>query len=57
MSVAAHLRRPDPPNEKSCPSLIRALAVETHEHWIEATRCLNIDALKEMRRERLRSAA
>lgn len=45
------------PNEKSCLRLIRALAVETHEHWIEATRYLNMDALKEMRRERLRSAA
>lgn len=37
--------------------LIRALAVENHEHWIEATRCWNMDALREMRRERLRSAA
>ena len=45
------------PNEKSCLRLIRALAVETHEHWIEATRYLNMDALKELRRERLRSAA
>ena len=45
------------PNEKSCLRLIRALAVETHEHWIEATRYLNMDALREMRRERLRSAA
>ena len=45
------------PNEKSCLRLIRALAVEIHEHWIEATRYLNMDALKELRRERLRSAA
>lgn len=45
------------PNEKSCLRLIRALAVETHEHWIEATRYLNMDALRELRRERLRSAA
>ncbi len=45
------------PNEKSCLRLIRALAVETHEHWIEATRYLNMEALRELRRERLRSAA
>jgi len=45
------------PNERSCLRLIRALAVEIHEHWIEATRYLNMDALRDLRRERLRSAA
>ncbi len=45
------------PNEKSCLRLIRALAVETHEHWIEATRYLSMEALGEMKKERMRSAA
>ncbi len=45
------------PNERSCLRLIRALAVETHEHWIEATRYLSMDALGEMKKERMRSAA
>jgi putative transposase len=45
------------PNEKSCLRLFRALAVETHEHWIEATRYLSMEALDEMRKERMRSMA
>ena len=45
------------PNEKSCLRLIRALAVEIHEHWIEATRYLSMEPLRELRKERLRSAA
>lgn len=45
------------PNEKSCLRLIRALAVEIHEHWIEATRYLSMDPLRELRKERLRNAA
>ena len=35
------------PNEASCLRLIRALAVEIHEDWIEATRYLNMDILEE----------
>jgi len=39
------------PNTNSCLRLIRALAVETHENWIEATRYLNMDFLKEHRKQ------
>lgn len=34
------------PNGASCLGLIRALAVETHEDWLEASRYLNMDFLK-----------
>jgi putative transposase len=44
------------PNEASCLRLIRALAVEIHENWIEATRYLNMDLLEEHKRELLRIA-
>jgi len=39
------------PNAESCLRLVRALAVESHENWIEATRYLNMDLLKEHRKE------
>ena len=39
------------PDANSCLRLIRALAVETHENWIEATRYLNMDFLKEDRKQ------
>ena len=39
------------PNPNSCLRLIRALAVEMHENWIEATRYLNMDFLKEHRKQ------
>jgi putative transposase len=42
------------PNEQSCLRLIRALAMETHENWIEATRYLNLDLLREHRKLALR---
>ncbi len=45
------------PNEASCLRLIRALAVEIHENWIEATRYLNMDFLEEHKRELLRVSA
>jgi putative transposase len=45
------------PNEASCLRLIRALAVEIHENWIEATRYLNMDLLEEHKRELLRKPA
>ena len=39
------------PNADSCLRLVRALAIESHENWIEATRYLNMDLLKEYRKE------
>jgi len=45
------------PNEASCLRLVRALAVETHENWIEATRYLNMELLEERKRELKRQAA
>ena len=45
------------PNEESCLRLIRALAVETHENWLEANRYLNMSDLKEMKKIELRQAA
>ena len=42
------------PNAESCLRLVRALAVETHENWIEATRYLNMDLFFEHRREQKR---
>ena len=45
------------PNAASCLRLIRALAVETHEGWLEASRYLNMDLLKEHKRLRLSLAA
>ena len=43
------------PNEASCLRLVRALAVETHENWIEATRYLNMELLEERKRELISS--
>lgn len=40
------------PNGASCLRLIRALAVEMHENWIEATRYLNMDLLRQQQKER-----
>ena len=45
------------PNEDSCLRLVRALATEMHENWIEATRYLNMDLLKEHRKEMLHKNA
>jgi len=45
------------PNEDSCLRLIRSLAVETHENWLEANRYLNMNDLKEMKKAALRHAA
>ena len=45
------------PNTAACLRLIRALAVETHENWIEATRYLNMEYLKEHKKEQMRQAA
>lgn len=43
------------PNAASCLGLIRALAVETHENWPEATRSLNMAHLAEHKKELLRA--
>jgi len=42
------------PNAESCLRLIRAMAVETHEGWLEASRYLNMGLLKELKKEQLR---
>ena len=39
------------PNAASCLRLIRALTTETHENWIEAIRYLNMDLLKEHKKD------
>ena len=45
------------PNTESCLRLVRALAVEIHENWLEGTRYLNIQHLAEHQKEALRQAA
>ena len=45
------------PNEQSCLRLIRALAVETHENWIEAHRYLDMNLLREHKKEQLMQLA
>jgi len=40
------------PNRESCLRLIRALAVETHEGWLEAHRYLNMSFLRELKKEK-----
>jgi putative transposase len=42
------------PNAASCLRLVRALAVEAHENWLEATRYLNMAHLAEHKKEMLR---
>jgi len=42
------------PNAASCLRLVRALAAEIHENWIEATRYLNMELLKELKKEQMR---
>ena len=39
------------PNEESCLRLIRALAVEIHEDWIEGPRYLNMETLHLQRKQ------
>lgn len=43
------------PNTESCLRLVRALTAETHEEWLEATRYLNMEHLKEHKKELLRA--
>ncbi|HEY7580826.1 MAG TPA: IS256 family transposase [Acetobacteraceae bacterium] len=45
------------PNAASCLRLVRALAVETHENWLEAIRYLNMEHLQEHKKQMLRQAA
>jgi putative transposase len=45
------------PNSNACCRLIRALAVETHENWLEAHRYLNMNDLKDHKKAQLRQAA
>ena len=45
------------PNAESCLRLVRALAVEARENWLEANRSLNMDDLREQRKLQLREAA
>ena len=45
------------PNTESCLRLVRALAVETHENWLESPRYLNMQHLAEHKKEALRHAA
>ena len=41
------------PNEASSLRLLRALAVEIHEDWLETPRYLNMEALREQRKTEL----
>ena len=45
------------PNTQSCLRLVRALAVETHENWLEANRYINMEDLREHKKLELRQAA
>jgi len=45
------------PNGESCLRLVRALAAEIHENWLEQHRYLNMDDLREHQKEALRRAA
>jgi putative transposase len=45
------------PNAQSCLRLIRALAVETHENWLEQHRYLNLEELREHKKLTMRQAA
>ena len=45
------------PNPASCLRLVRAVAAEIHDGWIEADRYLDMDLLEELKRERVRALA
>jgi transposase-like protein len=45
------------PNAEACLRLIRALAVEMHENWIEAIRYLNMEFLREHQKEMIKRVA
>jgi putative transposase len=43
------------PNFTACLRLVRALAVETHENWIEAMQYLNMEPCESRKRKRYES--
>lgn len=45
------------PDERSCLRLVRALAIETHEEWLESARYLDMEALREQRKVQMALAA
>jgi putative transposase len=45
------------PGPQSCLRLVRALAVETHEDWLESPRYLNMEHLREHKKQQMRAAA
>jgi putative transposase len=45
------------PNEASCLRLVRALAVEQHEEWLEGARYLDMEPLREERKVKWALAA
>jgi transposase-like protein len=45
------------PNEASCLRLVRALAVEQHEEWLEGARYIDMEPLREQRKVKLALAA
>ena len=45
------------PNGESCLRLVRALAIETHENWLEQHRYLNMEELREHKKLIMRQAA
>jgi len=45
------------PNADSCLRLVRALTIERHETWLEDHRYLNMDLLKEHKKQAMRQAA
>jgi putative transposase len=51
------LRGQNPPNAESCLRLVRALAIETHDNWIEANRYIKMEDLREHNKLALRQAA
>jgi transposase-like protein len=45
------------PNAAGCLRLTRALCAQTHDAWLEDNRYINMDLLREQRKEQLREAA
>jgi putative transposase len=45
------------PSPASCLRLVRALAVETHEEWLESPRYLNMEDLREHKKQQMKVAA
>jgi putative transposase len=45
------------PSPASCLRLVRALAVEMHEEWLEGPRYINIEDLREHKKQQMRAAA